>query len=97
MTPALNLVPLVAQDAAPADIGGRLAGLAGSAAGGLAVIAVSAITAVLIWQLLAATFRNPSPEKLAMIVVVALLAVFFVGATPDLIQLAYEYGQSFIR
>ena len=32
-----------------------------------------------------------------MIVVVALLAVFFVGATPDLIEMAYTYGQSFIR
>lgn len=95
MTP--TLFTLLAQDAAPTDIGARLAGLAGGAAGGLAVIAVSVITAALIWQLLVATLRNPSPEKLAMIVVVALVAVFFVGATPDLIQMAYTYGQSFIR
>ena len=95
MTPAL--LALLAQDAAPSDIGSRLSGLAGGIAGSLAVVAVSAITAMLIWQLLAATFRNPSPEKLAMIVAVALLAVFFVGATPDLIQLAYTYGQSFLR
>jgi chromate transport protein ChrA len=88
---------LLGQGAAPGDIGSRLAGLAGGLAGGLAVVAVSAITAVLIWQLLAATLKNPTPEKLAMIVAVALLAVFFVGATPDLVKAAYAYGQSFLR
>ena len=88
---------LLAQEAGPADLGARLAGLAAQAGAGLALIAVSAIGAVLIWQLLVATVKNPSPEKLAMIVAVALVAVFFVGAAPSMIDAAYAYRQSFLR
>jgi hypothetical protein len=48
------------------------------------------------WQLLKITLKNPSAEKVAMVVLIPMLAAFFVGAAPDLIDISYSYGQSFL-
>ena len=77
-------------------IGARLTGLATQAAAALAGIAVAAMLCILIWQLLTAAFKNPSIEKFAAIVAAALVAVFFVGAAPSLLDAAYTYGQTFM-
>ena len=96
MTELVTTVALViAQDAVP-GIGAKAAGLLSQAAAALVGVAVAWITVVLYWQLLTSVASSPSPSKLAMIVVVPLFAVFLVGAAPDLLDVAYAYGQSFV-
>jgi hypothetical protein len=90
---------LIVQDTAPAevpDLGARLAGVAAQLAAGLALVAISALTVFVYWQLLKITLKNPSAEKVAMVVLIPMLAAFFVGAAPDLIDISYSYGQSFL-
>ena len=87
-------LPLIAQ---VPSLGGRAAGLLGQVAAALALVAVAWLTVILYWKLLVAAVDAPSAGKLATIVVVPLAAAFFVGATPDLIDAAYTYGQSFME
>lgn len=100
MTPAPPVATAVAMLAQSGDaIGGisaKAAGLLAQVAAGLVGVAVAWITIVLYWQLLTSMASSPSPSKVAMTVVVPLLAVFLVGATPDLLDAAYAYGQSFM-
>ena len=91
-----SVVPAVVAQGDPASITAKLAGLATQLAVGLTGLAVAAIGAYLIWQLLVTAVSNPSPKKLGSVVLAALAAVFLVGAAPDLLDLAYDYGQSFI-
>jgi hypothetical protein len=94
------LVHLVAQDATPTptldSAGDRLAGLAGQAAGGLAGFLVAAALAVMYWKLLVACWKAPTANKVLGAALVPLVAVFFAGAAPDLLDLSYELGQSFL-
>ena len=95
MEPILGAIVVIAQQDV-SGIGAKAAGLLSQAAAGLVAVAVAWITVVLYWQLLTSVANSPSPSKLAMIVVVPLLAVFLVGATPDMLDAAYSYGQSFL-
>ena len=78
------------------------AGIAGKATGLLAQVgalligaAVAFVTVVVVWNLLKAMLSNPDFGKLLAIVAIGLFAVFLVGATPDALDAAYAYGESF--
>lgn len=95
----MNISPLLARTVVVAQIeglGGQFAGLAAQAVAALLGIAVAWGTAILVWKLLAAMASNPSAQKLLSIVGVLLLAVALVGATPDLMNAAYDYGKTFL-
>ncbi len=92
----ISIIGVIAQEAGVTGIGAKAAGLLSQVGAGLVGVAVAWITVVLYWHLLTSVASNPSPSKLAMIVVVPLFAVFLVGATPDLLDSAYTYGQSFM-
>ena len=77
-------------------LGGKFSGLAAQAVAALLGIAVAWGTAILLWRLLATMASNPSAQKLLSIVGILLLAVALIGATPDLMDVAYEYGQGFM-
>ncbi len=77
-------------------IGAKFTGLAAQAVATLLGLAVAWVTVILLWRLLEAMLSNPSAQKLLGIVGVLLFAVFLVGATPDLADAAYTYGQSFM-
>lgn len=92
---ALALIPL-AQQTNLDSIGARLSGLAGQAAGALAAIAVASALVMMYWRLLVSCFEAPSPGKVLSAAVVPLVMIFFVGAAPDLMDLAYVLGQDLL-
>ncbi len=93
MSPHLALILPIAQID---SIGGKAAGLAAQATATLLGLAVAWATVIMLWRLLEAMLSNPSGQKLLAIVGVMLFAVFLAGATPDLADAAYAYGQSFL-
>ena len=90
------VVPAMVAQADPASLTAKLAGLAAQLAAGLTGLAVAAIGAYLIWQLLVTALSNPSVKKLGTVVLAALAAVFLVGAAPDMLDIAYQYGTTFV-
>ena len=91
-----TVLAVLAQGDPAASIGAKMIGLATQAAAALAAFAVAAILCILIWQLLTSAFKNPSIEKFAGIVAACLVAAFFVGAAPSLLDAAYAYGRGFM-
>ena len=80
--------------------GGFEAGVKGLLAQVAAIIlggALGWITIVLYWRLLVSVADTPTPGKLATIFAVPLFAAFLVGATPELLDAAYAYGQGFLN
>ena len=77
-------------------LGAKFLGLAAQAGADLLAIVVAWGTVILLWKLLASMASNPSAHGLLSIVGVLLLAVALAGATPDLMNAAYEYGGSFM-
>lgn len=96
MTPPTLTLALLGQGNPASTLGAKMTGLATQTAAALAGFAVAAILCILIWQLLTSCFKNPSIEKFAGIVAACLVAVFFVGAAPSLLDAAYAYGQGFL-
>lgn len=81
---------------AAAGIGAKAMGLLAQIGALLIGAAVAWVTIIVVWNLLKAMLSNPDFGKLLAIVAVGLFAVFLVGATPDALDAAYAYGQSFI-
>lgn len=77
-------------------LGGKAAGVLAQVVAGLLGIAVAWVTVVVVWNLLKSMASNPDFGKLLGLVAVGLFAVFLAGATPDALDAAYAYGQSFL-
>lgn len=93
MTPT---IALLAQSGPIRDAGATIAGLGAQLTAALLAIAVAWFVIPLYWRLLKAMFADPTPEKLAGIVIPALLAIALVGAAPNLADWAYGLGEGFV-
>ena len=87
---------LLAQAGPIREAGASIAGLGAQLTAALLGIAVAWFTIPLYWRLLKAMFKDPTPEKLAGVVIPALLAIALVGAAEGLADWAYALGQGFV-
>ena len=93
----MNPTVALLADASPIrEAGANVAGLGTQLTAALLAITVAWFVIPLYWRLLKAMFANPTPEKLAGVVIPALLAIALVGAAENLADWAYSLGQGFV-
>lgn len=93
---AVNVIGTIGVLAQVDSLASKLGGLAAQALAALLGVAVAWVAVVVVWNLLTAMAKSPDMGKLVAIVGVGLMAVFLVGAAPDLLSAAYTYGQGFL-
>lgn len=91
--PLLTLLPLAAANPF-APLFSTLAALVAAAVAALMGAVVGIATLVLVGRLIKAMTKDPTWEKLAVLVAIMCFAVMLAGASPGLLKASYAWGKS---
>ncbi len=89
-----HTLTLLAQGNPFAPLFATLAGLVAAAVAALMGAVVGIATLVLVARLLKAMTKDPSWEKLAVLVAIMCFAVMLAGATPGLMKASFAWGKT---
>lgn len=92
MTP--TLLTVLAQSSPFTPLFNTLAGLVAAAVAALMGAVVGIATLVLVARLLKAMTKDPTWEKLAVLVAIMCFAVMLAGATPGLLKASFAWGKT---
>lgn len=92
---ALTSLALVAQGNPFAPLFATLAGIVAAAVAALMGAVVSIATLILVGRLIKAMTKDPTWEKLAVLVAIMCFAVMLAGATPGLLKASFAWGKTF--